>query len=121
MTSFAKIATSFSVAFVGIKSSLSERNVRFHFAAAIAVCSAGFYFQIARWEWCALVFAIGLVLAVELLNTAIEKLADVIRDEQNLSREATKLTRDIAAGAVLLASISSLAIGLLIFIPKIFA
>lgn len=115
------LASSFRVAFSGIKHTLRERNMRIHFGFALWVIVAGVWFELALWEWCALFLAIGVVLCAELFNTAIEELANVVRDQGKLSREATKLPRDIAAGAVLAASISSVAIGLLIFLPKIFA
>lgn len=99
----------------------SERNVRIHVLIAIFVVVAGVYYQIEFWEWCTVILTMGLVLATELLNTAVEELANAVRDQNGLSRGATKLPRDIAAGAVLIASISSAIIGLLIFIPRIFA
>lgn len=115
------IVSSFRVAFKGIAHVLRERNMRIHLGFAILVILGGIWFQVEVWEWCALILAIGLVLGAELLNTAIEELANVVRDQGKLSREATKLPRDVAAGAVLAASISSLAVGLLIFLPKILA
>jgi undecaprenol kinase len=112
---------SFRVAIYGIRHATSERNVRIHLFIAVFVMTAGVYFELQVWEWCLVVLAMGLVLSTELLNTAIEQLANVVRDQNHLSRGATKLTRDISAGAVLIASISSAIVGLLIFIPKIFA
>lgn len=107
------------MAIYGINHASNQRNVRIHVLIAICVITAGLYLQLLVWEWCAVVLAMGLVLTAELLNTAIEELSDVVRDQNNLNRGATKLPRDIAAGAVLIAAISSLVIGLLIFIPRI--
>ena len=121
MSGITKLIDSFRVALVGIEHAAGERNMRIQIFLMLCVITAGFYFRVAIWEWCLITLSIGLVLSAELFNTAIEELADVVRDQNHLSREATRLTRDIAAGAVLLASISSLVIGLLIFMPKIFA
>ncbi len=112
---------SFKAAFIGIGHALSERSVRIHLVLGSLVICFGLYFELATWEWCAVVLAIGLVFAAELLNTAIEKLADVVRDQNNMGQSSTKIPRDVAAGAVLLASISSAIVGLLIFLPKILA
>lgn len=119
MEFFDKLINSFRVAIYGVLHSASERSVRIHAAAALLVIIAGFYFGLAKWEWVAVVLAMGSVLGAELFNTAIEELANVVRDQNKLDRGATKLPRDIAAGAVLLLSISSAVIGLLIFLPKI--
>ena len=116
-----KMYHSFRVALYGVMHASSERNVRVHLLIALCVIIAGFQYQIEFWEWCAVTLAMGLVLATELLNTAIEELANVVRDQNGFTRGVTKLPRDIAAGAVLVASISSAVVGLLIFIPRIFA
>lgn len=118
---FRKMSKSFAVAVFGIRHASSERNVRIHLFVAIAVMLLGLYVNLAIWEWCVIWLAMGMVLGAELLNTAIEELSDVVRDQNKLDRMATKLPRDISAGAVLLVSFSSAVVGLLIFIPKLFA
>lgn len=121
MSFFKKMSKSFAVAVFGIRHAASERNVRIHFLIAITVLTMGLYLNLAIWEWCAVWLAMGMVLGAELLNTAIEELSNVIRDQNKLDRMATKLPRDISAGAVLVVSVSSAVVGLLIFIPKLFA
>ncbi|MDA3881496.1 MAG: diacylglycerol kinase family protein [Prolixibacteraceae bacterium] len=95
----------------------TERNALIHIIVAIAVVVAGFVFGITRTEWILVLLSIGLVLATEALNTSIEKLGDAITLEENL---LIKKAKDIAAGAVLIASIIAAIIGLLIFCPYLF-
>lgn len=120
MSFLEKMSRSFRVALFGIRHASSERNVRIHTIVGVLVVAAGYVYQLEVWEWCAVILAMGLVLSTELINTAIEELSNVVRDQNTLSRGATKLPRDIAAGAVLIAAISSATVGLLIFLPRIF-
>ncbi len=110
-----KYIRSFGYAFSGIKKVfLAERNFRFHTLAAILVVSLGFILNITITEWLFVVLAIGLVITAEALNTAIEKLVDMVSPQKNTNAGWIK---DVAAGAVLLASICALVIGLLVFVP----
>jgi len=78
------------------------------------VIMAGFLFRVTAIEWVMLIFAIAMVLIAEALNTAIELLCDFVSpDRQELIRK----TKDVAAGAVLLAAIGAASIGLIIFQP----
>ncbi|MFT5725094.1 MAG: diacylglycerol kinase [Bacteroidia bacterium] len=90
----------------------SERNMKIHFVAIVVVCFSGFYFKIAQSEWAALVICIGLVISTELLNTAIEKMMDLMHPE---SSPKVKVIKDVAAGAVLFASISTVIVAILVF------
>lgn len=113
------IFRSFGYAWKGIRSALrSERNFQFHFFTTLFVCLLGFILQLSTAEWVAIILCIGLVLTAELLNTAIEKMVDLISPEWN---EKAGHTKDIAAGAVLIASATALITGLIIFIPKFLA
>jgi diacylglycerol kinase len=82
------------------------------------VISFGFYFQICQTEWVVLIGSIGFVLACEAFNSALENLADSISTEPN---EKIKKAKDIAAAAVLISAASALIIGLIVFLPKIWA
>lgn len=109
---------SFKYAFNGIKILiLKEHNSRIHLFAAIVVMVAGFYFRISKMEWIALVIAISMVVTVEIFNSMIEKTCDILSPER---RESVKEIKDMGAGAVLIASVFALVIGLIIFLPKIF-
>jgi diacylglycerol kinase len=78
---------------------------------------AGFYFKVSSFEWLALVLVIGLVFVSEAFNTAIEIDINLTSpDYHPFARD----TKDVAAGAVLLAAFFSVIVGLVIFLPKIF-
>lgn len=112
-----KLFYSFGFAWNGIRYGISkELNLKIHCCATLLVTAAGFYFSISAVHWIALLCCMGLVLGMELINTAIEKLCDVIHPAKHPGIEKVK---DIAAGAVLLSAIAAMACGLLIFIPEI--
>lgn len=112
-----KRVLSFRYAFEGVWTALKdEPNLKFHFLAAILVIFLGFYFGINKAEWLVLLLTVGLVVAVELTNTAIEEVVDSFTSEVHPS---AKKAKDVAAGAVLVTSFVSLVIGLLIFLPYI--
>jgi len=93
-----------------------EHNARIHLIAAIVVLISGILFRISVTDWIAIIFAIGLVLAIEIINTTIERIADFISPEK---QEAIKKIKDLSAASVLIAAITALIIGLFVFIPKI--
>ncbi len=95
----------------------TEHSVMVQFSLMILMILAGFYFEISREEWMLQILAFGLVLAIEGLNTAVEKVADFIHPEFH---ERIGFIKDIAAGAVLFAAFSAMAVGALIYVPKIF-
>ena len=91
-------------------------HAKFHIITTIVVIIAGFYFKISRNEWFALLLTCALVLCAEALNSAIEKLTDMVSPDHHTQAEFVK---DVAAGAVLIAAIFAVVVGLMIFIPKI--
>ena len=97
---------------------LEEHNARIHLVAAILVIIAGILLKISNVEWLAIIFSIGLVFALETINSAIENLADFVSPEKN---DQIKKVKDLSAGAVLIGAIAALVNGLIIFIPKIFS
>ena len=115
---FRKLGRSFKAAASGFGQALrTEQNMKFHLIMAILVVGAGIWLEVSGGEWMALVVCIMAVMVVELLNTAIEYLADVVRDELKLNYGATKFPRDMAAAAVLLAAMTAAAIGIAILLP----
>ena len=82
----------------------------------ILVIISGIVLKIAKQEWITCIILFGLVISLELVNSAIETTVDIAMPEIN---EKAKNAKDIAAGAVLISAISSAIIGLTIFIPKI--
>jgi diacylglycerol kinase (ATP) len=109
----------FAFAFRGIYSALkTERNLRIHLVAMCLAVAAGFYLGLSAVEWCLVIFAIGLVLAAELFNTAIERLGDeAAAGKQNKTIGSIK---DISAGAVLIAALAALPIGIIVLIIPLF-
>lgn len=106
---------SFKYALRGIRHSLwAEHNFRIHLFAAIAAVTLGGYFDISSQDWLWITLAITLVFITEMINTAIEHFVDLIEPNQN--PKAGKI-KDIAAGAVLIAAIASVTIGLIVFWP----
>ncbi|WP_329806350.1 diacylglycerol kinase family protein [Flavobacterium facile] len=95
----------------------TEHSVMVQFSLMILMILAGFYFKISREEWMLQILAFGLVLGIEGLNTAVEKIADFIHPEFH---NRIGFIKDIAAGAVLFAAFSAIAVGALIYVPKIF-
>jgi diacylglycerol kinase (ATP) len=92
----------------------SQHNAWIHLLATAGVIIAGYLTVLSRLEWCALVFAFGLVWVAEALNTALEFLADEVSMAQ---RERLGNAKDAGAGGVLLAAIAAAVIGLIVFVP----
>ena len=93
-----------------------EFNFKIHLLIAFFVLFFGILFDLNKFEWVVIIFAIFLVLITEVLNTSIENLADLLVSETNTN---VKIIKDIAAGAVLLTSLAATIVGLLVFLPKI--
>ena len=116
---FSREAESFACAFRGITALLkSEVHARIHLAATVVVIALGWWFGITAGEWIAVVLAIGLVWVAEALNTAIEYVADLAHPDEH--PEVKKL-KDLAAAAVLFASIAARVVGLIVFLPRLCA
>jgi diacylglycerol kinase (ATP) len=100
----------------GVGFMFCERNCQVLAAATVAALAAGAYFGLSALEWCALVFATTGVWVAEALNTALERLTDLVSPGHHpLAGKA----KDIAAGAVLLAVLGAVSIGVLIFGPRL--
>lgn len=115
--SLARFARSFARAGRGIAILFKTTpNAWVHLAILVCAIAGGLYFAISRIEWMMLALAAGLVLSAEAFNTAIEIDIDLTSPEYH---PAARDTKDVAAGAVLLASFAALIIGLLIFVPHL--
>lgn len=106
---------SFSHAFDGIMTGVEERNMKIHFGFTILVVLFGLLLKISATEWCLCFVLFGLILGLELVNTAIEAVVDLVTEEY---RPLAKRAKDAAAGAVLIAAIMAAITGLIIFIPR---
>ncbi|HEY6161224.1 MAG TPA: diacylglycerol kinase family protein [Bacteroidia bacterium] len=108
---------SFGYAFKGLKYFFgSQPNALLQSVAAAGAVAAGFLLNISHAEWLWIIACIGFVLFAEMTNTAVEYLADVVSPGHH---EKVGKLKDIAAGAVLTASMTALIIGLMIFVPHI--
>ena len=108
---------SFGYAFEGIFAGIrGERNMKIHCFAAVCVIVAGVLFHISVTEWCICLVLFGLILSLELVNTAIEAVVDLVTEDK---KPLAKLAKDTAAGAVLIAAVMAAMAGLLIFVPKL--
>jgi diacylglycerol kinase len=108
-----KFLRSFVYAFNGIiKGIADQRNLRVLIGIAATVLAAGFYYHITAIEWCIILLCIGLVIGLELINSSIESLVDLVTLEK---KPLAGKVKDMAAGAVLFASLLSSIIGLIIF------
>jgi diacylglycerol kinase len=104
---------SFWYALQGILASFSEqRNLKMQAAVALVTTAAGFYFGITAMEWCIILLAIGLVIGLEMINSSIEGLVDLVTLER---KPLAGKVKDIAAGAVLMASVIAVIVGVIVF------
>ena len=99
-----------------IKLATTEHSVMAQLSLSVVLVFAGFYFNISREEWMFQFLAMGLVLSIEGLNTAVEKIADFIHPEFH---NRIGFIKDIAAGAVFFAAMAALTVAGFIYIPKI--
>lgn len=106
---------SFKYAFEGLYAAFKEEpNLKFHFIAALLVVALAYHFQVTILDWIILTTMIGLVLTLELTNTAIEAIVDSFTPEQH---PKAKYAKDIAASAVLITAVVAAIVGTLIFWP----
>lgn len=95
---------------------VSERNFRIHCIAALFAIALGFFLKLSTGEWLAIVLSIGIVMAAEVLNTAIEYLADTVHPEMD---PGIRRAKDAAAGGVLIASVAAAVVGAIVYVPAI--
>lgn len=115
--SFKKWLQSLKYAFEGIRFAMNQQNFFLISLIAIIVILFGFYFKLSQIEWLIVITNIGFVLSLEALNTIWEKTLDLL---QPYFSPKVKSIKDLVAGAVVIACLTSLIIGLIIFLPKIY-
>jgi diacylglycerol kinase len=112
-----RVLQSFVFAFNGLKDCiLHEKNFQVQFVISIFVVALGFLFSISNAEWLVILICFAVVLSLEIINSAIEKLCDLVCPTFNLT---IKKVKDMSASAVLFSAIISFIIGCIIFLPKI--
>ena len=94
----------------------TEPNMQVHVVAALLVTATGFFFEISSTEWVLQCLAIGLVVSMEAINTALEELANKVESKPD---PQIKQVKDFAAGAVVFSALIALIVGLLIYMPKV--
>jgi diacylglycerol kinase len=94
----------------------TQRHMRIHLTCAVLVTTAGLCLRLSRMEWAALVIVMGMVIAAELLNTAVESVVDLVSPGIHPLAKAAK---DTAAGAVLVTAIAAIITGLLVLGPPL--
>lgn len=109
------LGKSFGYAFEGIWTGIrKERNMRIHCLAVILVTAAGTFFGLTVVEWCICLLLFGMVISLELVNTAVEAVVDLVTEEK---KPLAKIAKDTAAGAVLFTAVMAVIIGCIIFVP----
>ena len=112
-----KLARSFLYAWNGITYCFkTQQNFRIHLLILVLVCIAGFLFKISHTEWLVIILCGVLVLMLEMINTAIEYLCDVVTKDIH---PMIRIIKDVTAGAVLVSAIGTVIAGLIIFLPKL--
>ena len=95
----------------------TEASIKIQVFIAIVMTAVGFFFEISNTEWILQTLAIGMVMGIEGLNTAVEKICDYVQPEFDAK---IGFIKDISAGAVMLDSIAASIIGLTIYLPNFF-
>jgi|SRR5688572_10459099 len=93
-----------------------DRNGKIQLVIGVTAVALGLTVSLSPFQWLLVLFCIGLVISLEMINSAIERYCDLITTDFH---PGIKIIKDVAAGAVLVASIMSLVIGLIIFIPAL--
>jgi undecaprenol kinase/diacylglycerol kinase (ATP) len=93
-----------------------DRNGQIQIVIGTTAITLGFTVSLTSFQWLLVLFCIGLVISLEMINSAIERFCDLVTTDFH---SGIKIIKDVAAGAVLVASITSLIIGLIIFIPAL--
>ena len=108
---------SFGYAFQGIGKALkTEPNLRVHIIAGVLVLLAAYFFKFSKTEWLILAITISLVIILELINTAVEVITDMVSPHWS---PKAKIIKDVSAASVMVAAILALIVGLVLFLPRI--
>ena len=114
---FKRRILSFKYAFAGLAELWKkEKNTRIHLFFTIIVIICAFIFKISPTEFCILILTIAAVWSAEAMNSAVDRVVDLVTLEK---KPLAKAAKDLAAGSVLLFAIGSVFIGIIIFLPKI--
>jgi len=113
-----EIIKSFKYALTGVKEAFkSEKNMKAHLALAFLAIILAIILNLSPAEWAILILTIGLVLILELVNTSLEKIVDLVSPE---IKEEARIAKDVAAAGVLVSAVVAILVGSFLFLPKIF-
>lgn len=111
------ITKSFQFALEGLLIGIQKgRNFRIQVSLGILAIILGFYVNLNYTEWAILTITVACVIILELLNTAIESIVDIVSPERRIE---AKIAKDVAAASVLVASIGSILVAIFLFLPKL--
>ena len=117
MESKHSLLKSFKFAFSGLKTAITKgRNFRIQVLLGAAAIVLGVVYKISTFEWLSLILIVASVLILELINSAIEEIVNIVSTE---IQERARIAKDVSAAAVLIASIAAVFIGVLLFLPGI--
>ncbi len=112
-----KLFRSFAYAYEGIRIAVTtDQNIRFHLTAGSFVFLLSIFLNVPKFELMFVIFAIFFVVITEMINTAIEEMTNLIKKEHS---EEARIAKDVAAGAVLLAALFSVIVGILVILPRL--
>lgn len=117
--SMKKFLMGFVYAWHGVKDALGQRNMRVHLFVGVLVLIAGVVLKISLIEWLIVIFLTGVITAAEVINTAIEVEADIMRDELGAPYSLMGRAKDLGSGAVLILAVTAVILGLAIFLPRV--
>ena len=112
------LVKSFGYAASGVVQAGSERNFKADVVAAVVVFAACALLQVPAWGWAVVAMCVGVQLAMETVNTAIEAIVDLVSPEIH---PLAKRAKDCAAGAALITACASIVVGLIVFVPALLA
>ncbi|QDX93295.1 diacylglycerol kinase family protein [Brevibacillus laterosporus] len=119
MKEWLRLWRSFGYAIQGINHAVrTQRNMQIHVAVALGVVIVSIWLQVTRLEFSLLLLVIAVVWALELFNTAVEAVVDLVTEEYH---PLAKIAKDVAAGAVFVAAMFAILIGILILGPPLYA
>lgn len=112
-----RVAKSVTHAFHGLVMAFREEmNIKIHVIISLVVIAAGIFYNISATQWLVLILTIVLVMSLEIINSILERVIDIIKPSVN---QYVKEMKDMIAGSVLLAAIAAIVVGLIIFVPRI--
>ena len=117
MSKYHSTPASFGYAFSGLKEAMvNEPNIRIHLLITVIAIALGWWLRLSRTEWVILFFTIAFVLVLELINTTLEAIVDIVSPRRH---PKARVAKDVSAAAVFVSAILALIVAGFIFLPKL--